>query len=913
MILLTTKLYRPGLPARRVVRPRLMQRLNAGLEAGRRLTLISAPAGFGKSLCAAEWISSLTQPVAWLALDRQDDEPMRFFSYLVAALQQVDAALGYGLDGILRAGQLPAPEIISTMLINNILSFKHELVVVLDDVQVLQESAILNALEQLIANQPPNLHLVMLAREDPALALARLRANNQLTELRAADLRFADDEVHHFLNEVMGLRLSVPDIAILEEKTEGWIAGLQLAALSLRDRTDHSHFIATLSGSQRHIVSYLTEEVLRGQPEDIRLFLLQTSILERLNADLCNMVTQRTDSQRVLERLLVTNLFLIPLDDQQHWYRYHHLFADLLRSLQHSYQQAQIDATHLRASQWYANAGMINEAIQHALAASDYARIVELIERHAVELLIQGYASTLTACLQVLPAAWSLHSPRVSLAFAWMYVMRGRVDQAAPFVERLRTIFSSSQAFQDDVALQAQWLAFQAFLLAGQGNTGESMNLATEAVSIAPIEDSYVQGLAYHALATVWLVSGDYTQAVETYQKAILYSRASGHFAAEMLGIAALIQIALQHGRLSFAFGLASQGIERVEQEGIFSPISAALYASVGHIHYIRYQLEQARPYYLRAIQLSPLSAYSDTEIGYELVQSRMLQVEGDLEAATAALQRALKLKRMAPPVWVNEEIIAQQVRIALAHNQLAEAEAALQSQGFFNEGRLHIPDVAAEQAMTPALGWLYSSTLRIQLYRAQSQKHAASLEHNIDLTRRLSDAALQRGYIPTAVTLLLLGAQIHAALGKHSASLDDIRHALELAEPEGMISSFVEEGLQVATLLTELLAQPESSRRQKTYIQQILTAFSEHHQHPSRNLPHGAVIQAAEGLPEPLSNRELEILRLIAEGCSNQLIAERLVLSSHTVKKHISNIFSKLDVTSRTQALALARQLKLL
>jgi LuxR family transcriptional regulator, maltose regulon positive regulatory protein len=390
--LLAMKLHQPAPPPRRVERARLIEHLNAGLQAGRQVTLLSAPAGFGKTVCASEWLENIDLPTAWLSLDAADDEPGRFFSYLVAALQSIDPRLGAEIDGALRSGALPPAEVISTALINDLLAFSGRLLLAIDDFHHIQDRAIYQVFEQLVSTQPPGLHLVLLTREDPTLPLARLRANNRLTELRAADLSFTRPEVDRFLNHVLGLSLSELDTAALAERTEGWIAGLQLAGLSLRDRTDPSLFIANLSGSHRFILNYLTEEVLSQQPQDIQQFLLQTAILERLNGDLCNAVSGRTDSHTLLETLFNANLFLIALDDESHWYRYHHLFAGLLGERHKALPSEERAELHRRASQWYAGAAaqraylhpneraaFAGDAIQHALAANDYASALQLI------------------------------------------------------------------------------------------------------------------------------------------------------------------------------------------------------------------------------------------------------------------------------------------------------------------------------------------------------------------------------------------------------------------------------------------------------------------------------------------------------------------------------------------------------
>ncbi len=385
-----SKLHPPSLPAQWVERPSLTQRLHEGLALKRTITLVSAPAGFGKTTCICAWLNDQDGwPIAWLSLDPADDDPGRFFTYFIAALQTVDPNLAQEIEGVLNAGQLPPAEVLSTTLINEIWLREDQLLLILDDFHLIQDIFILQVLEQMISNLPSKMHLVLITREDPPLPLARLRANNRLTEIRVQDLRFTTHDIAAFLNKEWGLSLRQADIAMLADKTEGWAAGLQLAAIALCSLpasgggSDPAHFITNLSGSHRFILSYLTEQVLDRQPEKIKQFLLQTSILDKLNGDLCNAVTGRADGRFLLEHLINANLFLIPLDDAGQWYRYHHLFADLLRERQQTGAQAETAVLHQRASQWYAQEKMVNEAIQHALAAADYALAVVLLESHA--------------------------------------------------------------------------------------------------------------------------------------------------------------------------------------------------------------------------------------------------------------------------------------------------------------------------------------------------------------------------------------------------------------------------------------------------------------------------------------------------------------------------------------------------
>ncbi|MBI5564111.1 MAG: hypothetical protein HY870_04385 [Chloroflexi bacterium] len=845
-------------------------------------------------------------PVAWLSLDTDDDDSGRFFTYLIAALQQVNENLGRELGSVPRSGKLPPAEIISTTLINDALAWGGRGVLVLDDFHVIQDRFILQVLEKLIVNLPPSLHLVLITREDPPLPLARLRANNQLTEIRASDLRFSEREADQFLNEVLGLALSPIDVAALEDRTEGWIVGLQLAGFSIRDRVNPSSFIATLSGNQRFILSYLTEEVLNRQPVEVQHFLLQTSILDKLNGEVCDAVTGRTDGQQLLDRVLSANLFLIPLDDEQRWYRYHHLFADLLRDRQQAQPIDQAEL-HRRASRWYAQAGMPTEAIQHALAAADYALAVQLIETHATDMLMQWYAKTVDSWLRAIPPGWSQHSPRTSLAFAWMHLLHGRFEQVFVYVARLQEIFATEQI--ESVALQAEWLALQATLINAQGKPTEGLTLAERALSIVPDQEARVRSQIYLAMAGAYQQLDDYERAVEAYQRLIEYGRSSASLIVEMSGVAGLALLALQHGRLHLAFNLASQSIERLERSGSLPPIAAAVYGELGEVCYQWNQIAQARRYFQRAVEVSVLSGYSDAAAYFGVIRSRLLQIEGDLDGAAREIQTVVDLMQTSAPAAVREEVIAQQVRVLLAQNRSAMAESVLNRWATFSQGKLSMPDLETGRTITYPRGLIANSALRVFVQRALTTHAGLSLNAGIELADRLIDQAIQGQYIPIALVALLLRARMQAALGNNLASLTDSLKALELAEPEGCILLFLEEGPAIIPLLQAVADRAATPDRLKHYARELLAALPAADRAP---IPTVSSV-ASDQLIEPLSKREMEILQLIGEGCSNQAIADRLVITLHTVKKHSSNIFAKLGVTSRTQAVARARQLNLL
>jgi LuxR family maltose regulon positive regulatory protein len=895
--LVITKLAIPPLQPTVVPRPQLLARLNEGLH--RKLTLVSAPAGFGKTTCICEWLASLTTlSVAWLSLDPSDDDPGRFFTYLLAALQHVDAKIGREIAGILHAGQLPPAEILLSTLINDIQQVQARFVLVLDDFQVIQDGFILQVLEKLLENSPGPLHLVLLTREDPSLPLARLRANSQLTELRAADLRFTESEAALFLNQGMGLSLSLADISTLEKRTEGWAVGLYLAGLSVRERPDPAAFITHLSGSQRHILSYLTEEVLSRQPEEVQHFLLQTSILDRLNGDVCDAVTGRSDSRAMLEHLYHANLFLVPLDDDGQWYRYHQLFADLLRDRQNVLLKGDAAERHRRASRWYAAANRISEAIQHALAAADYSAAIHLIESHAMDMLMQWHVKTVDGWMKSIPPEWCAESPRANLAFAWLYLMRGTPQQAFPYLNRLGELFMDPQAGKDDPSLEARWLAIQAMLLNAQRKPAESLQLCQRALQIVPGQEDQVRSMVYLEQANAYQQMNDDDHAVEAFQRLIELGQAVGNSVFELLGVSALALLATQHGRLHQAFDLASRGIERAERSGTMPPICMAIFGELAVIHYQWHQLEQAHKQFQRAIQVGALSGYSDAELFYAVILSRLYQIQGDLEAASREIQKAADLMKVQAAVVVREEVIAQQIRILLLQGHLAEAESLLRIQENARRGNFSFIESELEQNISRSTAVLYTTALRVLLQRAR-ETGRTDVKKGIALADQLIAGALQYGFVPFALEVLLVRAQLHAAHGQAGASRADYIQALEMGQSEGYISLFVEEGPQVAAALKSLLAQEETGAVRPEYIRQILAAFPEPVRSPL--------------VSEPLTERELEVLCRMAEGLKYEEIAAKLVVSVNTVRSHVKSIYGKFGVDNRTKAIEAARQLKLL
>ena len=426
--ILATKLYIPPPRPKVVLRPRLVERLDEGLH--HKLTLISAPAGFGKTTLVSEWVASCERATAWLSLDEGDNDLARFLAYLVAALQTIMADMGEGVLAVLQSPQPPPIESMLTALLNEITATPDDFILVLDDYHVMDAQPVDHALTFLLEHLPPQMHLVIATREDPQLPLARLRARGQLTELRAADLRFTPSEAAEFLNRVMGLNLSADDIAALETRTEGWITGLQMAALSMQGRSDTASFIQAFTGSHRFVLDYLVEEVLQRQPEHMRSFLLQTAVLDRLNGSLCDAVTGREDGRGMLETLERGNLFVIPLDDRRQWYRYHHLFADVLQTRLMEEWPDQVSALHRRASVWYEQNGLPSDAIRHALAAEDFERAADLIELAGPVVEESSQTATWLGWVRALPDELVRARPVLSVWYAYALLGRGEMEAA---------------------------------------------------------------------------------------------------------------------------------------------------------------------------------------------------------------------------------------------------------------------------------------------------------------------------------------------------------------------------------------------------------------------------------------------------------------------------------------------------
>ncbi len=896
--LLSTKLYRPQPRANIVARTRLTDKLQDAMRRPGGFTLISAPAGFGKTSLLSEFIARSARPAAWLTLDESDNDPIRFWSYLLEACRTVEPHIGESALALL---QIPAPlpeQAIPTLLINDIAGLHGALLLILDDYHVIQNQSIHGALGFLLDHMPAQLQLVVSTRIDPPWPLSHFRVRQQMTEVRAADLRFNADETGAFLNGIMQLGLSPEDIAALEARTEGWIASLQLAALSMEGRSDLSAFIRNFTGSHAYVAEYLVEEVLQRQPEDVRSFLLRTSILKRMNASLSEAVSGQADGRSRLRQLLQANLFLVALDDEGEWFRYHQLFADLLQArLRQDLPAEALAALHARAMDWYEQAGMLPEAIEHALAAPDHARAVQIVEKAALPMILQAHVRTVESWLQAIPTEQQ-HSPRLDMAFAWLYLLRALPEQAQPYLDRLALFFATGDAA--DPSLEGEWLALRSKASNMQSKPAESRMLAERALKILPAADVHVRSLLFLSLAEACEQLLDYEGAASTYEMVVREAQAGGNYVAEILGTSAHARMLLLLGRLHAARDVALQGIRRMETTGRSTPFSATLYGELAQIHYHWHALDKARQYLAHSIQASGVTGFSDSEIYHHITLSRIAQMAGDWKEAGAEMERAAAVAERVPPAIIREQIVSQQARVDLALGRSAKAEAALQAEGFSFTPHFQFPALPEGAQMNLPLALLYNSALRLVLQRARDGQ-TGDVPRAIALAGALLDEELRRSGYPAALETLLIRSQLRGTTGDEQGALEDVVHALELAEPEGFISPFVEEGPPARRAL-EALSQRKGAHA--AFIGRLLACFPAQ---PAAALPR------REQLIEPLTRRELEVLGRIAAGDSNQAIADRLVITLSAVKKHSGNIFRKLNVNSRTQALLRARELGLL
>ncbi|MBN1259047.1 MAG: helix-turn-helix transcriptional regulator [Anaerolineae bacterium] len=880
--LLQTKLYVPLPRPALVARPRLLGRLDEGLGQGRRLTLISAPAGYGKTTLLVAWCATVARPVAWLSLDEGDDDPVRFLAYLTGALKR--------LPHFAASPQLPDPgaahETYLTVLLDRLGRLPTSSVLVLDDFHLISAPVVHHSVAFFLNHLPPTLHLVIATRADPPLPIAGLRAKGALLELRQADLRFSHEEATAFLKGTMGLALSAGDAAALVERTEGWVAGLQMAAVSMRQRDDLSCFVRAFAGSHRYVMDYFLEEVLQRQLPDVQVFLLHTAILEQLSAPLCAAVSpqfSRAAAQAILETLEQDNLFITPLDDRRTWYRYHRLFADLLqRELALRFPEL-VPALHRRASRWYETQALFSASIAHALTAGDFDRAVTLIARVLDPLLLRGELATLRKWLDLLPERVLDQHPRLCACYTWLLLMGG---------EPLRLIESRIAAVQQHPAGDSgQLQVVRALLALFQGDIDHGAALVERACSVLTAEDRFWYSMA-HWLSRILQLDQDGQQspAMEVWGQTQFEGQ---NVLLAVVGLCELGELRMKQGRLREAEDLFNRALARAsDAQNARLPIAGEPLVWLGELARERNALALSGRYLTEGIerirQWSRIAALD----GYVSL-ARLRQAQGDADAARAVLDEAARLAAAFDATEMDDDMVAMgRARIAALQGDFETVHRWAAARGLetLDPGDLRLDATVAlhlrkYELCVLGLAWILEGRHREAL---------AFLEPLYSWV-----AARERWGL--GIEVLALQAAAHYALGALPPALARIERALARAEPEGYVRLFVEIGDPLARLLYE------AAQRQihPEYAGRLLAAF------PAPSAP--ATAPPDPNLIEPLSPRELDVLRGIAQGLSNREIAQRLFISERTVKWHAGNIYGKLQVSNRTEAVAKAQSLGIL
>ncbi len=905
--ILATKLYIPPSPQKVVARSRLVERLNEGFSLGRKLTLISAPAGFGKSTLVSEWIASCGRPAAWLSLDESDNSPARFLIYIIGALQTISPNLGAEILDALQSPQAPSIDSILTALLNEITTIPNDFIFVLDDYHLTDSKSVDDTLTFLIEHLPLQMHLVITTREDPVLPIPRLRARNQLVEVRAADLRFTPSEATEFLNQMMNLSLSVEEVTALESRTEGWIAGLQLAALSMKGQQDVHGFIQSFAGDHRYIVDYLVEEVLQRQSETVRNFLLQTSILERLNGPLCDAVTAQPGSNARLESLQRGNLFLIPLDDQRNWYRYHHLFADVLRMRLMAEQPDLVSALHQRASEWYEQNGFTADAIRHALESKNFDRAANLIEQAVPEARRNRQETTLLDWLKALPDEVLEHRPVLSVHYAGTLLQLGQLDGVEkrlqqgerwlniPSDTKVQPVYAEEEDFRRMPGLVSMYHAAIALIHADVTNT---MKHARQVLKFAREDDDLLRGSSSSLLGLAFWASGDLTTAYEMFSTGMTHLLKIGFIPDVIGGSVTLAELRITQGCLREAMSIYERGLQLATKQGAPALRGAAdMHVGMSELYREYNDLNAAEKHLLKSKELGELNGLPKNPYRWRVATAHLLETRGEWDDALDLLDEAEKL-------YVGD--FSPNVRPTLA----------LKARVWIRQGELERAlDWARERKLSIAEEPSYLrefeqiTFVRILLAQSQSDHSDNLLDDAIGFLSRLLKAADEGGRVGSVIEILILQALAHQMREDVPAALSALERALKLAEPENYIRIFVNEGAAMAALLREVAARkimPED------YTGSLLSAFEAERKGLDVETPL-FVAPVSGSLIEALSQRELDILRLFKTELSGPEIAQELVIALSTVRTHTKSIYNKLNVNSRRAAVKRAIELGLI
>jgi LuxR family maltose regulon positive regulatory protein len=896
--LLETKLHVPTARRGLLPRPRLSERLDRGAESA--LTLISAPAGFGKTTLLAEWLSTVPadpRSVAWLSIDQRDNDPALFWTYVVTALHAAEPGVGAGALALLQSAQ-PSTEAVVSSLLNDLSGLAHDVVLVLDDYHLVEARDVQDGMAFLLEHLPRRAHLVIATRADPALPLARLRARAELVEVRVADLRFTRDEAAAYLEHGMGLELTSGDVTTLERRTEGWIAALQLAALSLQGRDDAASFIEGFAGDDRYIVDYLAEEVLQRQSEQVRSFLLQTSVLSRLSGDLCDAVTGRVGGRATLEALDRANLFLVPLDGRRRWYRYHHLFADVLRARLREEEPERLRELHRRASEWCERNGEPAEAVQHALDAEDFERAATLIELAIPALRQARREATLRRWLEALPDELFAVRPVLTIGYVGSLMARGelegveqRLDDAQRWLDAVPDpgegpseglVVADHEGYRALPSSIAMYRAGRALIL---GDLTATMTHARRALDLAVEDDHLARGAPAALLGLAYWTGGDLDTARRWYTDAVASLATAGYHSDVLGGALVLADIAIAQGRLREAMSTFERGLQRAEQSTPPLRGAADMHVGMSRLLCETNDLDGALRHLLISRELGEHAGLPQNRYRWRVAMARIRAAEGDPDAALRLLDEAERLYvgDFSPDV---RPVAALRARVCISQGRWAEAAGWARERG-----------LSADDELSYLREFEHITLARALVARYAAEGDERSIDQATRLLERLLSAADDGSRIGSVIDVLIAQALACQARGDIATAVVPLARALELAEPEGHVRIFVDEGAPMAALLRAALKQGAAVGQAR----RLLAGFD------------GAgTVPVQRGLVDPLSARELDVLRLLGTDLDGPDIARELVISLNTVRTHTRNIYAKLAVNNRRAAVRRAEELGL-
>jgi LuxR family maltose regulon positive regulatory protein len=906
--LISTKLHIPPAGADLISRPHLLKKLDDGLQPWNRMILVCAPVGSGKSTLLSLWLESHKEQAAWLSLDDGDNDPIRFLTYLVTAVQNVEPDFGRKIIQLLHASKLPTPSdeeglrSILTLFINEAALLTKDIILVLEDFQVISSPVIHDSLAFFMEHLPLNVKLVISTRTNPPLPVARLRASGELTELRLQDLRFTLEEAHSYLNEVMKLELEKEDVNILTTRTEGWAAGLKLAALSMGNRSDKHEFITSLTGSNRYIFDYLSMELLEHQPESIRSFLLETSILRNLCASLCNRVTYRDDSTNILAYLQQINSFIIPLDDHGNWFRYHHLFADFLYGRLQQVSPDRVSELHNRAVEWYDLNNQPEEAIYHASVIHDFEKVEQLILKSWKYFVSEGGVVTVLNWLNDIPGERVRLNPLLNIARCQVLCFVGQMRELESSLDYLEETWMNmvpAEQIQDGLhdyeTVPAQIAILRSFISYNKGDFDKGISFASQALKLMNKSKIRLRGWAYFNLACAYQETGRYAQALKTFTEPIDLLQRGKIWSGVMYSFQRIAQIQQLQGYLDRAFFTCQEGLRILTEENVeYTPGAAAIYVTLSDILRERNELLEAEDYLQRALELSRLGGdlylVKDCNIAY--VKMKLMQ--GDMESALAVLNEMESAAYNFNALLAIAEIAAYRARVSIAQGKLVDAARWME-------------EAANRVGQDNGYTRMVETLTIIRVLIAQNRHLEA-----IDKLKQFISNAENHGCTYVAIEALILRAVIYRQLQDIKQADTSLERALELAEPENYIRIFINEGKPVEQLLRELKVKVKDKPHLSNYITRLLYSFEKDTTSTSNKdgVYFKTTIKRGTQTEIKITKRELHVLQLICAGYSNRQISNKLVITLDTVKKHASNIFNKLGVNNRSQAIIQAHQL---